>query len=502
MTNADALIQLVRSLSKNEKRSFRLGKKNDTDYVLLFDLIDRSENLTADSLKGAFEAKSNGAVFNVTVSYLYKLLLEKLLNLRQNQDNGYFLMTQILKAKILFEKSIFPAALDILEKVMEEASRMEHIAAFVLAARMELDYLQYLNMPGISEEQLIQKQYALSKAVDRMGNLYRQSALYELLKHRIIFKGGARSEEHRRELNDLIFSEQNLAQKASDSLASNKLHLLFQSSFLSAIGDYQSASNVLLELNEIMESAPTKFSSYFYVEILENMLENLRNTRRYEEMPKFVEQLKGVTPVSNSANIYVQALTALYSFLPLLDRGDFKGANDIIEKSESLVPEAIEKLNPSVATKISLYISLVNIGLKDYRKAKKMLVRSLLNKTCELPIYRILRLTNLIIHYKMNDSEYVYAEARSLRREIAKSGKPYRMESLILDVVSKGSYALMSTRKRELIWNKVSPQIEDIRNDIFECQLLKIFDFTAWIESEILRIPLSQTLSESVSTIH
>lgn len=45
MTNAEALILLVRTLSKNEKRSFRLGKKSTADYIVLFDLMTRMNSL-------------------------------------------------------------------------------------------------------------------------------------------------------------------------------------------------------------------------------------------------------------------------------------------------------------------------------------------------------------------------------------------------------------------------------------------------------------------------
>ena len=168
MTNAEALILLVRTLSKNEKRSFRLGKKSTADYIVLFDLIDKDELITVDGLKEAFENKGKGAVFNVTVTYLYKLLLDKLLALRQNQDSDYSLMTQILKAKILFEKSIFPAALEILEKVKHDAAALEKNEALIMASRLELDYLHYLNMPDISEEDLINRHYSLNvvRAVD------------------------------------------------------------------------------------------------------------------------------------------------------------------------------------------------------------------------------------------------------------------------------------------------------------------------------------------------
>lgn len=276
MTSAEILVELVRSLSKNEKRSFRLGKKSTLDYIVLFDLIDKNDIITVDQLKEEFEKLGKGAVFNVTVNYLYKLLLDRLLALRQNSDPAYSLMTQILKARILFEKSVFPAALEILEKVKQEAKELEQTEAMILASRLELDYLQYLNMPGISEEGLINRHYSLSKSLSDLSNLYEQSALYELLMHRMIFKGAARSSIQKEALNDLVFSEYELARKASRSFGAQKRHLLFQSGFLMAIGDEKSASDVLMQLNDLIVNSPELENPLFYVQVLENMLENLR----------------------------------------------------------------------------------------------------------------------------------------------------------------------------------------------------------------------------------
>lgn len=494
MTNAEVLIELVRSLSKNEKRSFRLGKKSTADYIVLFDLIDKDGLTSVEELKTAFEKIEKSAVFNVTVSYLYKLLLDKLLALRQNADVDYSLMAQILKAKILFEKSIFPAALDILSKVKQEAKELERNEALMMASRLELDYLQHLNMPGISEEELINKHFSLTNSLDALRSLYEQSFLYELLMHRTIYKGAIRSSMQKDSFNDLVYKEYNLARKASRSFEAQKRHLLFQSGFLMAVGDEQSASDVLVQLKDLIADNPGKDNSLFYVAVLENMLENMRETGRYEQMPALIERLQSISHPSHMVKMHIDALVGLYNLLPMLDHGEFRRAKDFIEKCEALQPAAIEKLNPSMESKVSLYCALVNIGLRDYKKARKALVRPIMNKTCDLPIHRILRITALIIHHKMNDVDYIYSETRSMKREMAKSGKAYRMENLILEVVAKGSYALMSTRKREQIWDKIKPRLDDIRQDVFEAQLLKIFDFSAWIEAEVLRTSFSETL--------
>lgn len=498
MTNTEALILLVRSLTKNEKRSFRLGKKSSADYIMLFDLIDKDDLISVDQLKEEFERRGKGAVFNVTVSYLYKLLIDKLLSLRLNQDFEYELMAQILKAKVLFEKSIFPAAFEILEKVKNEAQEKEYNEALIMASRLELDYLQYLNMPDISEDELINKQYHLRKSILNLSNLYEQSSLYELLLHRTIYKGAARSTSQKNALNDLVFSEHNLARKASQSFEAQRRHLLFQSSFLMAIGDSQSAADVLSQLRTLLDTSPDKDKPLFYAVVLENMLANLRDMRRYDQIPLFIEKLQQVKHPSSYVKGHIDAIVALYNFLPLVDHGEFQKAKDFIDHSTAIRSALNEKHEQTLGSTVALYIAITYIGLKEYKKAKKTLVRAMLNKTCELPIHRILRITSLIIHHKMNDSDYIYSEARSIKREIAKTGKAYRMESLILEVVSRGSYGLMSLHKREQIWEKLKPRLDDLRKDVFEGQLLKIFDFSSWIESEVLRTSFSETLRRNL----
>lgn len=499
MTHADALIQLVRSLTKNEKRSFRLGKKSGSDYIVLFDLIDKDEILSVEELREAFEKRQKGSVFNVTVTYLYKLLLDKLIILRQNQDVNYSLIMKILKAKILFEKSVFPAALDMLESVKDEASEVEHDEAKILASRLELDYLQYLNMPSVSEIDLIHRQYDLRASLKKLTNLYEQSALYELLRHRLIYKGVIRSAEDMSTLNDLIVSEQAIAQKSSNSVAAQKRHLLFQSMFLMAIGDELSASDVLVELNDLTADSPMTDSPMFYVSILENFLANLRETGRYQQMPEVIEKIKGLSHSSKSVTQYFEAVMALYQFLPMLDHGEFQKAKDFLERTPALQPDAIDKLDPSFESKVSLYISLMYLGLRDYRKARRTLVSSIMHRSGDLPIHRIMRITNLIIHHKMGDIDYIMAESRSIKREIAKNNKGYKMELLILEVVGKGSYGLMGTKKREQMWDKIKPRLDEIRKDVFESQLLKIFDFSAWVEAEILRKSFGEILLRNLN---
>ena len=52
------------------------------------------------------------------------------------------------------------------------------------------------------------------------------------------------------------------------------------------------------------------------------------------------------------------------------------------------------------------------------------------------------------------------------------------------------------SKDREAFWEKLYPEIRELYNDKYENQLLRIFDFTAWIESKIRKENLSEVLKQ------
>jgi len=54
----------------------------------------------------------------------------------------------------------------------------------------------------------------------------------------------------------------------------------------------------------------------------------------------------------------------------------------------------------------------------------------------------------------------------------------------------------VSKKERLNLWDKTNLELMNFRNNKYELQLLQIFDFTAWIESEVRNIPLNLILKE------
>src|SRR5690606_30816692 len=122
---------------------------------------------------------------------------DSLLALRESQDSHYSLFNQILKSRILFEKSLFEEAISLLEQVKRKARHQENPIALLFASRLELEYLLFLNLPDLSERDLLNKHFQINTVLKDIRRINEHSSLYELLRHRIIYKGNIRSQKQK-----------------------------------------------------------------------------------------------------------------------------------------------------------------------------------------------------------------------------------------------------------------------------------------------------------------
>jgi hypothetical protein len=502
MSKIQSLITLVHSLTHAEKKAFRIRSgrnKQQPDYLLLYDIIDKHPALSKDEIQDLFSKASPRATFETTGKYLFGLLLETMLDLRNEQDSFSYLYKRIIHARMLYEKSLINESLNILEEVIKQAEKFENHNALLLALRLELDYLLAAGFLQMDEKTLLKKQFKLTDALKYIRKINEQSSLYEILKHRILNKGQIRTQKQKDDLNDLVFSEISLVSSLNvDNFEINKLHQLFQSNYLISVGDYQSALNSYYELNNLFEENKHLWNNppVYYLHTLEGILESLRSIRNYEGMPYFIDQLKHIASESATFKLNVVCTTYLYELFPLLDRGDFQPCNTLMLTYKELLYDKFNSLPRSRQAELSLYTSLVYFGNGEYQKAHKFLNQIILQgkNYFTLPLFRTIRLVNLMILYKLNDVDLIKYEIRTMMRDIGRFERNYRIERFLFRFVSKPLPS--PSFKRKLIWDKTKKELDDIKQDLFERKILQIFDFTAWIESVMTKIPLTEVLKQ------
>ena len=171
MTNAhkDALFILVKSLSKSEKRQFklyvgRLGVNADAKFLALFNLLDKSKRYDEKAiLQGVIVKK---AQLSNLKAHLYKQILVSLRLNPVNQNIRVQIREQLDFATILYQKGLYKQSLKILEKAKSVAiDNEEKNVAYEIVELEKIIETQYItrSIPDRANELAVQARNYLGR---------------------------------------------------------------------------------------------------------------------------------------------------------------------------------------------------------------------------------------------------------------------------------------------------------------------------------------------------
>ncbi len=500
MSKNNTLYLLIHSLTKAEKRYIKLYtslQKGNKDYLHVFELLEQRNEIEA--AKEIFSKKKKQSSFDASCKYLFKVITDCLLNVRSDDNMNTRLATGLMKANILFEKSIYEEGFKQLKKIQQEAAEQQQFLIQLQALQMEIYYHSNLNFHSITEKELIQKQIKIDELLKYQKNIHQHSSLYELLRHRQMYKSSIKTNEQKQELNDLVISELNYnANPLANTFESQKIHLLFQAYYFIAVSDYKSALKTFYDVHTLFETHKKLWleTPIDYLSALEGLLESLHSIKHYKEMQFFLNKLQIIEKNTLYFGVMVERVRFIYSTRYYIDSGQFTEAAEIInEFTESLISH-IDYLDLSKQAEIYMYLAIIALGENNINKAHKFLNKVLLeiNLFYNLPVYRTFRLLHLLVHYELGNHEYIESETRSLKRTTGTSPiKAYKIEKIVFKFLVHKKMPTTS-KNREKVWKQFKKLFDLCAADKYEYQLLKIFDFASWIESKIYKKPFDHIL--------
>jgi hypothetical protein len=491
-------------MSKSEKRYFKLFtslQQGGKEYSNLFRLIEKESDL--QKLKETLALKKSKTSAAATNKYLYKVLTNSLLQFRVEGDKTSRLINSFLKARILFEKSLYEEGFSLLQKIKKDAHANEEFVIQLWASQTELYYLSNLNFHTVSERQLVDKQMRIEELLKHQKNIHQHTSLYELLRHRLMYSGEVRTQEQKNKLNDLVVSELHYnANPLADTFESAKIHLLFQSYYFIIINDPKSALKTLFRLNDLLDKNRNRWMDrpIDYLSTIEGILESLLSVKRYKAIQLFLDKLDNIKINTGYFDVMVERVKFIYSTARLVHSGAFEEAAKSLEKYNRSLFRKIHLLDLSKQAEVYLFSAIIYIANgkpeKAYIELNKVLLESRLYYA--LPIYRTFRLLHLVVHYELNNRDYIDYEIRSLKRTFKGStNKAYKIEKIVFRFLQMRLLPV-SAKSKEIAWNKFKTSFDKCEKDAYESQLLKIFDFNAWIKAKMLRQPFAHVLREKL----
>lgn len=125
MKKNEHLFFLIKSLTKSEKRYFKLNAGANKIYVKLFDAILAQETYDEDAIRKEFAGEAFLKQLHVTKNYLNKLILQSLKAFHQKVSKSTEVLERLRNIEILFHKELYEQCLVEIDNTQKLAERFE-----------------------------------------------------------------------------------------------------------------------------------------------------------------------------------------------------------------------------------------------------------------------------------------------------------------------------------------------------------------------------------------
>lgn len=493
------LILLIKSLSKSEKRYFKLNSsivKTNKKLIQLFDLIESDKITDERKLK---ERLNLGTLANLRVleSRLQSLILKHIRNFHSNNSQSIELNNLISEIEILYGKRLFKNCHKLILKGKKIAEQTDnHLALLNLLkweSFIEKEEGKYLQPTQEKLKVILEKEQKVIKDYSKLAIAkYDTFNLLLLSKNRAIAQLNKELIEYEKRISKKHFD---ITQEDSFDIKVYKLNFLGM--YFLSNHNYKSCLKQYDKLIALFEESDRKniLKSNEYFLALNNQLLMLvmnKEFLRYENTLKKIytqfENEKAYQPLLfNITQCYelgayceIAEIDKGAKILPIIESNFVKFKKDANEISNLLF-----YLNLGIMyyfnSNYSKSIYWLNIFLNDF-SIKKSKVNS--------NVYYYAHLINLVVHFdaKNYDSiSYLYRESINNLLKIRPLNK---FDKTILEFIKNQSDTPKTEQKLIEEFKKLEISLAKITKEPNQTIALHFFDFNAWIESRISNKPI------------
>lgn len=436
------LYQLIKSLSKNEKRYFKLYAnsfaKEPGIYVKLFDAIDKQDEYNEQEIVESFAIKHMA----VTKKYLFDAILKSLRNYHSEQNQVFQLLDALKNLSILRNKGLIKESIKIYEKT-EKQLLENHLYTFLIELLNTGEVLWAAYLPNKEmTNKMVELHEEKQRYIQYLENITSYRALARNIKNTMRLLYPIRNEEQEAEI--LIILSHPLLSNVNQSTTPIAKSIYYECRTLChmALLNHEKVRNSGLEVIEFLTEQKDR-SVVHYKTLLANLTNSLLACAKLQDEENFklltqkYEQIKLETKGKISSRFDVILKKLYYNFMThyCIEKNDFQ---DIIK----IEPEVIQFwknhddfLDTDWRMTLSFFFAQSFFFEKNYIKAQEW-VEIILEEeknNPKTPCICNARILNLMIQYEKGNFMLLYSLFRSTYRYLNKNERLFKCERAILN---------------------------------------------------------------------
>lgn len=505
----NALFDLIHSLTKSEKRYFKLMSSRhaiggENNYIVLFDAVEKQTVYDEDKLFKTFKGEAFLNRFSITKKRLYDHILSSLDAFHSINSTEAQLYKMLHSYEILFEKSLYDQSRRILRSAEKLAVKHEMHEVLLLIAKKERKLIETEGNELISKDRIDELSSKLNQSISQISELDNvwkiKSQLFILLSK----KGIARNLEEIQVYNSICASILNNSQLSSTS-STEVQYLLFHtlSAYYYAIGDMEKSLEQLQLNLFLFEKSTINIEANKQVSVFTNAIYVADRLGFHKESLKYLAQLKKfANSIEPNEDLAIKLFSSISSieFSLCIRKGDFLSAQKIAEKVELQLTQFGDKVTPLRKAFLEFKMAVTAFGSQDYSKAlywvNQILNNAELDKTED--IVGFTQLLDLLIHIELNHDKLLPYSLKNTLRFFKTRNRLYNFEKMFLQFIGK----LIKCEDRfeiESIWEELYNDLATITDNTFESIVLEYFDFKSWAESKLTQKSFNSVVQEKYS---
>ncbi|WP_062057069.1 hypothetical protein [Aquimarina longa] len=459
MKKNEELFYLIKSLSKSEKRYFKLSSQanDNTEYLHLFDAIEMQKQYDEPKIKELFKDKAFIIQLTTIKNYLKQRILQSLRNYHSRVSKNAELMDIIRNVEILYHKGLYTICLSELSRAEKKATNFQqdvllfHIYDWKRKVHQAVRPQDFETLKTITLQQ--------------KNTLESTNEYIELL------------------LANIDPDKFSLSHKKNLSLQNKTLKTLHKYRKQILIKHTEKAKQTLEDLIKEWDQNPELLKEYFsmYFSINNNLLGFLVFKKQYKEA--FVRILllkqKSLT-IDNTSAALIKEKLRLYNIELEIHR-NLKGlhtTHEIIDEIQSFISQHKSVAPNNYWLSFKFQFATIYFLKKDFKKALHW-VNEILNHQTKKDRKDLITYTlwlNLLIHYELSNGFTIRYLIDALKKQLKKQKNIAPYEKLILKFLSKTvEYTTLDKRKEFIILRKL------LEEDPIPNHILGYLDFTEWI---------------------
>ena len=508
----DSTFQLIKTLTKAEKRNFRLYAKHrhasgDLKFVQLFDAMDKLKEYEEELLLKKVPSISKSQLSNQK-AHLYKALLSSLRNL--NKDNPDIQVRENIDyARLLYNKGLYMQSLKILEKTK------------VLATK---SYFTTLHLEVVEFEKEIESRYITRSIGKRAENLRAESCglISEItssnqlsnfalsLYDKYLKEGFVKSESDYDRMHDFFI--ENLPKFKFEKLDFFSRLYLYQSHvwYHLIIQDFKMCFKYAQKWVDLFEQNPNMIDidPDMYLKGLHNLLNALHHVGT-EHHHRFLDALNKMEKFNENRKGHLNENSELLSFLYLEGNrinnffmtGEFTKGIEMIPYWEEKMAHFADRLDPYRILVFYYKFASLLFGAGRNKEAIRFLNRimSFGDQKLREDIHVYSRMLMLISHFELGNDDLLEYQIKSVYRYLAKTKDMGEVHREILKFLR--STPGITKRDLKIEFEKLLVKLKVIRNHPYDKRPFLYLDIISWLESRIDGITVEQVIREKFEGI-